>query len=75
MVDVFDLGILGNNYGLCGKGWHEADFDGDGCVDIFDLSILANHYGHGTGGGTPVPEPGVLALLALGGLALIRRRR
>jgi len=25
--------------------------------------------------GTPVPEPGTLALLAMGGLAIVRRRR
>ena len=55
--------------------WRDADFTGDGVVNVYDLAALANHYGYdGTAGG-PIPEPATLALLALGGLALTRRRQ
>ena len=54
-----------------------ADFDGDGCVNVYDLAILANNYGSVTVpcGAEPVPEPATLAVLAAGGLALMRRKR
>ena len=52
-----------------------ADFNNTDTVDVFDLALLANSYGYnGTVGGT-VPEPAALAILAIGGLALVRRRR
>ena len=54
--------------------WENGDFTGDTYVGIDDLAILGNNYGRGTGGGEPVPEPGVLAMLVIGGVALIRRR-
>ena len=74
-VDVFDLAILGNHYNLPGPwDWEHADFTGDGLVDVFDLGILGNNYGN-AGAGQPVPEPAALALLGLGGMALLRRKR
>jgi sugar lactone lactonase YvrE len=73
-VDVFDLAILANNYGVPGpKEWTDADFTGEGDVDVYDLAALANNYGLGTAG-TTIPEPATLALLAIGAGAGVRRR-
>jgi len=75
-VNVFDLAILASSYGDSGKLWTDADFTGDGNVNVFDLAILANNYGYGTGGtaGQSVPEPATLAMLVLGGVAVVRRK-
>jgi len=74
VVDAFDLAILANNYHGSGKPWIDGDFNEDGDVNVFDLAALANNYRYGTGG-SPIPEPAALALLTLGGLAMVRRKR
>jgi len=74
-VGIADLVALADNYGLAfGASWEQGDFNGDGIVGIADLAAIADNYGQ-TGGGT-VPEPTtLLLLLAVGGIALGRRRR
>ncbi|MHC4715865.1 MAG: glycoside hydrolase family 113 [Planctomycetota bacterium] len=71
-VGIADLGALADSYGLTtGANWMKGDFNLDGQVGIADLAALADNYGKSSGG---VPEPATLALLAIVGAALIRRR-
>ena len=79
-VGYLDLGILSTNYGMTGATWFDADFSGDAVVGYLDLGILATWYGWEFGGGgqaegQATPEPVGLALLALGAVSLLKRRR
>jgi MYXO-CTERM domain-containing protein len=79
-VNVGDLGILAANWNQpSGGAYSKADYNGDGTVNVGDLGILAAQWGwSGSIQPTPpasAPEPGVLSLLALGALAMLRRRR
>jgi PEP-CTERM motif len=54
-----------------------ADPSGDGFVGIDDLNTVLGNWNAGTPppGASAVPEPASLALLGLGGLAMLKRRR
>ena len=77
-VDAFDYLVLQAGYGTAsGATWDIGDFDGDGDVDIFDYLDLQSNYGWTAsgGGGSSIPEPATLSLLALASLAVLRRKR
>ncbi len=79
LVDVGDLGILAGNWETTEAvvTWDMGDFNGDGLVDVGDLGILAGRWDQSlpTGSIQPIPEPATLSLLAIGGLAVLRRKR
>jgi hypothetical protein len=80
-VDFTDYQALAGNWQQSGKTLVDGDFNGDGVVDFTDYQILAGAWQQtdpyiGTYGSLGyTPEPVTMALLALGGLGLLRRRK
>jgi hypothetical protein len=76
VVDAADYIALKWNFGL-GSGATQAqgDLNKDGAVNWADLQIMMTSFGTGIGEAAITPEPATLGLLAIGVLAIIRRRR
>ena len=77
-TDVNDLNIWKANRFTSGKTMLDGDADFDSDVDVDDLILWKDNRftSHGPmGGGAAAPEPGTLSLLAIGGLAILRRKK
>ncbi len=84
VVNLADFGILRGNFGASGATFATGDFNGDGLVNLADFGILRANFGNSINTQqlalvdawvATVPEPTSLAVLGLGGLAMLRRRR
>ncbi len=78
-VDGGDLALMGGNWMVTsGRVWLDGDFNGDGAVNGGDLALMGGNWMWtlpAPAPGQAIPEPATLALLAMGGVAMIRRRR
>ena len=83
-VNAQDFDALAAHYGATGTGvWAQGDFNYDGVVNTVDFNMLSMNYNATalSGAGLPAPSLGTLVpeptsmVLALGGLALLGRRK
>jgi hypothetical protein len=87
MVGDAETTAQGLNYGSSGLEYWQGDLFGfDGNVDDYETTMVGLTYGNGwmpgrgdpmggLGGEGAIPEPATLALLGLGALAALARRR
>jgi len=77
-VDPADFGTWLANVGNTNTPWYLGDFNDDGSIDPADFGIWLNNVGAGAGsslgGGSSVPEPASMALIALGSLLVVGLR-
>jgi hypothetical protein len=72
-VDIADYTVWADGFGVTNALLTQGDFNGDGVVDIADYTVWADNFGSVST--VLVPEPGMMTLLVLGGVALLKRRR
>ena len=71
-----DLTTILTNWGTSGATYEQGDLNGDGTVSGLDYSEVITNWGSASLSPEPaaIPEPATLAVLLLGGLALLRRK-
>lgn len=79
IVNGQDVVVVATNWLVSGSNV-PGDTNGDGIVNGQDVALIASHWLYtnelgGAGGPVALPEPSALILAALGGLALLMRRR
>ncbi len=75
IVNGGDFLIWNGGYGTPMADWIDGDANGDGIVNGQDFLIWNANYGDTSSAPRSTPEPASLVLLALGGMAILRRRR
>jgi hypothetical protein len=55
IVNIFDLVIVGGQFGMTPPENLAADINGDGTVNIFDLVLVGSHFGESYGGAAAAP--------------------
>jgi autotransporter-associated beta strand protein len=78
-VNTIDFNDLAGNFGT-GLYWSQGDFNYNGVIDSTDFDIFVANHGKtlpvsSPGLGSVVPEPASAALLAIGAVSLLGRRR
>ena len=73
IVNATDLAVMKPNFGLSGMLYSQGNANCDSIINGTDLAILAGNLGFVAPAGA-VPEPISLSLMAIGGVALLRRR-
>jgi PEP-CTERM motif-containing protein len=76
-VDDLNLVLINWNTLVTPGNLAVGDGDGSGFIGVDDLNIVLINWNNGTppASGAAIPEPASLALLGLGGMAMLRRRR
>ncbi len=78
LVDGADYTLWADHYKLAGA-WGDGNFNGDAAVDGGDYTLLADNFGADVRGlsfgGSAVPEPAAICLLAPALACLLRRRK
>ena len=73
VVSAGDYATVQANFGNTGVPGIHGDANGDGMVSAGDYASVQANFGNVAA--APIPEPATLSLLAIGGVAMIRRRR
>ena len=74
LINGTDLALMGTAFGQPDQGYADGNANCDEFVNGTDLAILAANFGYIAPAGA-VPEPITMSLLAIGGGALLKRRR
>ena len=76
-IDFGDFLVLSDNFGSEGGGWESGDYDGNGITEFADFLALSTNFTGFQAAAYSVPEPksSLFALVALGVLGTMTRRR
>jgi len=76
LINATDLALIAAGFGVLPppiRTYGDGNLNCDALVDATDLAIMAANFGY-TAPPAPVPEPITMSLMAIGGVALLRRR-